>query len=210
MKQIYDPSRFLRVRSIDEAKSLILTPNDSTTEKRWATETSYLGDLIGHNMAIHQHHRVLDYGCGIGRMAKEVIGRTGCYVTGTDFSTSMRALAPMYVDSDRFFSCPPDMLDTVKDFHFCLAIWTLQHVAQPAKVISSIRSRLHPYGRLFVVDGNDRCLPFGDTQWMDDGADVREMLGAQMNEVIYGRLDPDRTTPATARNSWWGVYQRRD
>jgi len=101
MKLTYNPGVF-NVNSIPAAMSIILTAEDSTTEARWRTETPYLADLINKHFELSANSLLLDYGCGIGRMAKELIGRYGCRVVGVDISPSMRSLAPMYVASDRF------------------------------------------------------------------------------------------------------------
>src|SRR6185436_7844642 len=97
----YNPGVFA-VGSIEQAKSIILTPEDSTTEARWRTETGYLAELIASHLALDSASVVLDYGCGIGRIAKELIQRTKCTVLGVDISPNMRALAPQYVQSDLF------------------------------------------------------------------------------------------------------------
>src|SRR5262249_33707894 len=106
----YDPSIF-DVTTLEDAMRIILTPEDSTTEQRWATETPYLTDLVSRCFELSPTSLVLDYGCGLGRMAKALIARHGCHVVGVDISRNMRSMAAAYVDSDRFFACPPAMLD---------------------------------------------------------------------------------------------------
>ena len=48
---------------------------------------------------------VLDYGCGVGRLAKAMIEAKGCAVIGLDISARMRTLAQDYVASDRLSPC---------------------------------------------------------------------------------------------------------
>ena len=119
------------VKTSDEAMRIILTAEDSTTQNRWATETPYLADLITSNIKLSDQSLVLDYGCGIGRMAKALIDRHGCRVIGVDMSPSMRALAVGYVASDNFLACPPEMLDVLiargMRCDAALSIWVLQH-----------------------------------------------------------------------------------
>src|SRR5215470_15608513 len=110
MQVTYNPAVF-NVSTISQAMSIILTPEESTTEERWRLETPYVCDLIAKSVDIAPNSFVLDYGCGIGRIAKELIARHGCRVIGVDISPSMRALAPIYVASDRFFACTSAMLD---------------------------------------------------------------------------------------------------
>src|SRR5947209_11388253 len=110
MPLTYNPKVF-EVNNLAEAMSIILTPEGSTTAQRWETETPYLADLIGQHCAIEAGSLVLDYGCGIGRLAHELIKRHGCRVVGVDISPSMRALSVVYTRSDRFMSCSHEMLD---------------------------------------------------------------------------------------------------
>jgi len=68
------------VNDIAQAMSIILTPEGSTTAQRWETEPSYLADPIAEQLPITADSRVLDYGCGIGRLAHELIRRHGCRI----------------------------------------------------------------------------------------------------------------------------------
>lgn len=198
------------VRTIAQAKQVILTPEDSSTDRRWTVETPYVANLIVDHLAIRAHHRVLDYGCGIGRIAKALIGQAGCTVLGVDTSASMRALAPAYVESDRFCSLAPEMLSAVNDTHFAVAVWVLQHIPRLTAAVDQIHRKLMPHGQLLVVNMESRALPDERGGWTDDGVDVREHLSARFKEVHYARLDPAHTTPATAQHSFLGIYQRRD
>ena len=69
-----------------------------------------IADLMSRHGQLGPNDVVLDYGCGIGRMAKELILRHNCRVIGVDISPNMRALSVQYVNSDNFFACPPAML----------------------------------------------------------------------------------------------------
>lgn len=204
----YDPSRF-DVSCTAEAKQIILTPEDSTTDERWAKETPYLGGLMGRHLDLTFSSSVLDYGCGIGRMAKDLIARHGCSVVGVDTSMNMRALAPTYVLSDRFVACHPEAMMCIAPVHFAIAVWSLQHIPDIETALSNIRLKLRPSGTLFVVNAHNRVVPTEGGEWADDGLDVRELLGARFREVSYGHLDPAHTTPATAQHAYWAVYQRR-
>lgn len=205
----YDPSRF-DVSNMANAKAIILTPDESTTDQRWVKETPYLGALIAEHMGVRPRHRVLDYGCGIGRLAKELIDRSGCSVVGVDTSVNMRALAPTYVRDDRFLSCPPSMLSSIADSHFAVSVWVLQHIPSVEAAIDEIRRHLQPAGQLFVVNCNRRFLPIDGGKWADDGKDVRDLLCARFNEVAHGQLDPEQTSRIMSQEAFWGVYQRRN
>jgi hypothetical protein len=62
--------RVFDVGNIAQAKRIILTPEGSTTDERWAKETPYLADLIVQHLTLRPDSVLLDYGCGIGRLAK--------------------------------------------------------------------------------------------------------------------------------------------
>ena len=93
----YNPDVF-DVNDMAQAKRVILTAEEgSTTEERWQAETPYVADLIEASIEITDQTILVDYGCGVGRMAKELIIRRGCSIIGIDISRSMRSLATVYV-----------------------------------------------------------------------------------------------------------------
>ena len=82
------------VGSIEQARSIILTPDGASTDQRWAAETPWLVEHFGRQLSPRPDTVLLDYGCGIGRLARPLIERFGCAVLGVDASHSMRLLAP--------------------------------------------------------------------------------------------------------------------
>src|SRR4051794_32924836 len=134
----YNPEIF-SVGDVRDAKAIILTAENSTTDTRWEQETPYLSSLIASQQKITADTVVLDYGCGIGRMAKALIDQYGCRVVGVDISPSMRSLSVGYVNSDRFFACSPLMLKLLIVnglwFDFAISVWVLQHCLKPAEDI---------------------------------------------------------------------------
>jgi SAM-dependent methyltransferase len=212
LKQVaYDPSVFLNIETVEEARDIIVTPFDKlTSQHRWDTETPYLIGLI--ERWLRPRARVLDYGCGIGRLAKPLIEKHGCKVVGVDISPNMRALAASCVNSDLFMAVPPGMLSIwIKPrlCDFAIAIWTLQHVLELGLVINDIENMLTLGGKLFVVnDAKIRYVPVADG-WIDDGVDVRAVLQDHFTELEYGQLEGDDIAPGSFKeNNFWAVYQK--
>jgi len=210
MQVTYNPAVFA-VNDIAQAMSIILTPEGSTTEERWKTETPYLADMIAEQFALGPDSLVLDYGCGIGRLAHELINRHNCRVVGIDISPSMRALSVIYARSDRFMSCSHEMLEALiargAGFDLALAIWVLQHCAEPAQDIGRIRRALRPGGGLFVANGNARSVPTAERGWFNDGLDIRTMLAGEFDLVCDGQLAREKTTATLAELTFWGAYR---
>jgi SAM-dependent methyltransferase len=206
----YNP-RIFDVATISDAMRIILTPEDSTTEHRWATETPFLTDLISSSVALSETSLVLDYGCGIGRLAKELIARHGCSVIGVDVSANMRALAVAYVNSDRFSTCAPAMLDTLLaqhiTFDLALAVWVLQHCPDVRQDITRIARSLAPAGSLFVVNQRGRAIPTVEVGWVSDGIDILALLREALRQGSHGPLPAQHTTAALSREAYWSVFQ---
>lgn len=214
MQATYNPSVF-DVSTMAQAMGIILTPEGSTTADRWEIETPYLADLIAQSMPapIDADSLVLDYGCGIGRLAHELIKRHGCRVIGVDISPSMRAHSVVYARSDRFLSCSHDMLDGLIArgiaFDAAISIWVLQHCAVPSQDIARIREALRPGGGFFVTNGKARCVPTAEQGWINDGLDIKAMLAAEFEQREVGQLAREKTTGILADVAFWGAYRRQ-
>jgi SAM-dependent methyltransferase len=194
---------------------IILTPEDSTTEHRWTNETPYLAEMFDRFVGeLSRSSIVLDYGCGIGRLAKEIIARHGCRVIGVDISPTMRALSIIYVDDDRFFACAPEMLDTLSErdviVDAAISVWVLQHCQSPAIDIARIRRALRKGKSFFVVNNLSRAVPTKERGWFNDGINIRDLLQTEFSAREEGRLDPVRTTPMACQCAFWAAYGARD
>jgi autotransporter strand-loop-strand O-heptosyltransferase len=197
------------VANLADARHIILTPEAGlSTDERWASETPYLADLVVGNLKPAADSAVVDYGCGIGRIAKELISRFGCRVIGVDISASMLSLAERYVGSDRFSGCTPEGLDALGEgfADAALAIWVLQHCPQPDQDLCRIRRSLKFGGQLFVVNENHRCIPTTHG-WMSDGLDLPAMIEARFDLATRGRLDAAVMTKIRSEHTFWAVYR---
>lgn len=212
LRLTYNPAVF-DVADIAAAKRIILTPEGVPTEQRWQVETPYVADLIGQSLAPTSSTLVVDYGCGIGRLAKELIARHGCRVIGVDISPSMRALAVTYVQSDRFFTCPPQMLDAMINrgvtVDAAISIWVLQHCVFPDEDIARLRGALKTAGRLFILNNDDRAVPTIERGWVSDGLDIKTMLSRDFVLQTEGRPALEHTSGAIAELTFWASFQKR-
>ncbi len=207
----YNPDIF-EVRSIEEAKRIVLTAEDSTTEERWRVETPYLAESIGEYLKPDASSLIVDYGCGIGRIAKELIERYGCSVIGVDISTSMRQLAPGYVGNARFATCSWSAVDAQIDHGLrvdaVIAIWSLQHSPKVADDIARIARALKPDGHLYVCN-LDRAVVPTDVGWIDTGFDIKALLADAFVEIAIGPMLPEHTSGAIAERAFIGKYRKR-
>ena len=206
----YDPSRYLNIETVDEAINIITSGTETLTSKqRWDNETPALMRIIERH--IRRDSWVLDYGCGIGRLAKPLVEKLNCKVIGVDFSANMRALAATMVDNPRFFAIDPLMLDDLgwMKVHAAIAVWTLQHCMDLKQAIWRITEVVRPGGVLFVVNNKTRCLPVENGEWADDGLNVDEMIqGNGFEQIEYGSLD-DAIAPGWMKdNTFWAIYRR--
>ena len=210
MQLTYHPAVF-HANDIAQAMAIIMTPEGSTTAERWETETPYLADLIAQELTITADTLLLDYGCGIGRLAYELIQRHNCRVVGVDISPSMRALSVIYTRSDRFMSCSHEMLEGIVArglrFDAALSLWVLQHCATPAQDMARIRSALKSEGALFVVNGVFRSVPTVESGWVNDGVDIKTMLAAEFGVIHEGKLAREKTTESLATHAFWASYR---
>ncbi len=208
----YRPEIFAK-RNIEEAKSIILTPEPGTsTEERWAKETPYLAEELVRSLAPTESSVLLDYGCGIGRLAKELIERTGCTVLGVDIRPEMRIMATSYVGSERFLATSRHGLHALTRSNLrvdhAYSVWVLQHCARPAEDIALLQASLRIGGRCYVTNGHTRCVPT-DKGWASDGVDVAKLLSSCF-EMLEDRPFPEGvTTEHLRRHAFCRLYEAR-
>ena len=180
LEERYNPGIF-SVSNIDEAKRIILTKEgSSSSEERWQKETPALMRMLSNYWKLLPGTKIVDYGCGIGRISKELC-KLGCYVVGVDISPEMRQLAVQYVgDNEHFIVVSPEqfteMLNRGFQCDYACAIWVLQHCLKPNEDLGAILSALKSDGELFVVNNKfSRAVPVVDVPWQDDDIDIWQM-----------------------------------
>ena len=204
--EVFNPS------SIDDARRIILTPEPGlSTDERWIRETPYLADRLVETMMPDESSLVLDFGCGVGRLAKAVIERSGCTVLGVDISARMRAYAHIYVGSERFVATSPAGLDGLLANGLAVdhayAVWVLQHCLDPALELRRIHAALTLGGTLCVINSTERWLPT-DHGWRSDGKNISDLMRSGFVDVADMPLLEGPLSAALKRSSFFKVLRK--
>lgn len=157
--------------TVEKAKEIILTPhNGLTTDERWQKETPVIVQILRQQFA--SSDTLLDYGCGIGRIAKELPNP----IVGIDISLSMRQMAIGYVARNNFLTAHPDLLPTKNAYRGCYAIWTIQHIEKPILALMHIRDSLIEGARLVIIGTKQRFVPTEGGGWLDDKENINDHM----------------------------------
>lgn len=173
-------SAFFETNSVESAMNLILSDNHvMNTQQRWEAETPFVGDLIIKELGVIETSVVLDYGSGLGRLAKHLIDKTGCRVIGVDISASMRRMSVDYVGSPNFSVTSFDEFDTLLQggltVDHAYAVWVLQHSADPSADILRIKRALRIDGNCYLLNARGRCVPC-NVGWVNDGVNIFQQM----------------------------------
>jgi ubiquinone/menaquinone biosynthesis C-methylase UbiE len=211
----YFPGIF-EVKDLQSAKAIILTdegPGADTTT-RWDLETPFVTSLVAEHLNLQPGMLLLDYGCGIGRLARPLIEQFGCHVIGVDISASMRALAPTYVEDERFNAVSPAQFDALvaKGLRVdaAISVWVLQHCFEPAQDVARIRRGLRADAKAFVLNMRKRAVPAVEAaeralqfQWAADAQDVFAILRQSFTVEAEGDVEQDATPNMADAGSGW-------
>jgi len=196
---------------MEEAKTAIVTA------ERWESETPYLVEQIGEFLKPTEDTIILDYGCGAGRLAKELIDKYNCYILGVDISTSMQRLAIEYIDSPKFSVCSPDAFNRMITNGFMVdhvfAVWVLQHCLKVDKIIKNIDKVLKPGGLLYVVNDVKSLIPTKTARaggWSQDETDVYKLLLEEFTELDYYKLSKEIAPQEIAERSYVSKLKKRN
>jgi SAM-dependent methyltransferase len=209
---IYNP-RIFEVKNVDEAKGIILTPEKGiNTEERWEKETPFTIKQIRELLQPDSNSLLLDYGCGIGRIAKGLIQKLSCRVLGVDISLTMRQLAPGYVNSPLFSVCSTEIFDAMLDkglvFDSAYSIWVIQHCLDPAQDLDRIKKALKPSGRLYILNNLFRAVPT-NKGWVNDNIDMEDLFSQHFKEVWSSPIPDWLIFPEATKLTLQKVYQHK-
>jgi len=154
--------------------------------EKFYKETKFLIDTIANENIITNESTVLDFGCGMGRVSKELVNKFDCSVLGLDISESMKTFATLYVSNPRKFKTISEMPTDLVDV--CLAVFVLQHVEHPQQEIEKIVNVLKPNGYLVIVNEDNRFIPSdvddkGFVIWNNDNFNVFGEIEKHLTKV---------------------------
>jgi ubiquinone/menaquinone biosynthesis C-methylase UbiE len=160
----YNPN-FFEADSIDHAKKIILY--DDTVPDQWETETKLTIDFFNQKNLFTKDSIVLDWGCGIGRLAKPIIEQFNCKVVGVDFQPNMLKYATEYVNHPNFTTISNEEFFKLPDDYFTIgiAVWAFQHCTNLEPIIHNVQRTLKVNSILCIFDSTSKAIP---VQVIDD------------------------------------------
>jgi tetratricopeptide (TPR) repeat protein len=186
-------AKIFDVKDIQEAKNIILTPEAGMqTDERWEIETNYLSkEIQNYFNELDENSIVVDYGCGIGRLSKELIDTIGCRVIGVDISSSMRELAKQYVQNDKFEAISTkEFRDMILDglrVDGAISIWVIQHSNDPLVDVALLKASLKKDALFYLLNNKISAVPT-NKGWINNGIDVYNLLNAHFTIKQKERL----------------------
>ena len=178
-RETVNESPLFAPKDLDEGKHCVVgNCNGFPMEERWATETPLFAKVINEKLMAIKAKTVVDFGCGVGRLAKEVL-KLNPYVrlSGVDNSKKMLDIAMQHVRSDRFewvHLCGSDWTKFVPKADFAYAVYVFQHIPFP-EVVERIREVSQISDRLLVVNSVCR-MAVSQNGFVNDGFNVIEEL----------------------------------
>lgn len=195
--------------------------NGIPAKERWNKETPVFAKQILSHLQTNPGTVILDYGCGVGRLSKEILFQDqNVTVIGLDASSHQLKIAKEYVNDSRFIPVLPQQLKQKVDLVYC--IYCLQHV--PGIELRDVLSRIHTFlkpGGLLVYASSDyrMAIRFDGGGFFDDrflGVNIREEISRLFVEAGDLFVNNDALEPVVRKMVWGDlphpakVYRRKE
>ena len=193
LKEIFYPS------DMQSAMDICITP-DAQKPNKFNEETDFLIKFLNSKGMLHKRPKVLDFGCGVGRISKDLVD-LGCEVVGMDFSIPMLMAAINYVDNKNFtplINTATLPFEIKPEFDLVICSFVLQHTEDPIKEIKFLKSVMKDDATLVLVNEPYRLVPMGMdkdrfVEWKDDKVDIDQEVSNEFFLVdrfdYYNRTD---------------------
>jgi 2-polyprenyl-3-methyl-5-hydroxy-6-metoxy-1,4-benzoquinol methylase len=184
IRQVFDAT------DLEIGKQICLS-KDVRYPNKFEEETQFLIDFIKQNNLINSKTGVADFGCGMGRVAKELVENFNCAVMGFDTSMHMLRLAEQYVEHDNFKiqKYKKDYEWNKHKFDIFVASFVLQHSEHPKEDIDFIYNNLKKDGVVILVNEPERLLPVdikdGYAVWYDDKISIIDLISKKFKNLGY-------------------------
>lgn len=180
IKEVFDPV------TLPHAMHIALT-SDPNNPNKFKEETEYFMQQIDKFELINSSKTVLDFGCGMGRVSKEIVNKYGCDVIGVDKSLKMRQFSLLYVTDPHRYKVFENYTEK-NTIDVVMSNFVLQHVEDPQKEINNLVDVLKIGGHLIVVNEDKRFVPTDVDHenyiiWTDDGFDVFGELSKRLTLI---------------------------
>ncbi len=184
---------------IESAKDICITP-DPKKPNKFNEETHFLIKFLNSRGLLHKRPKVLDFGCGVGRISKDLVD-LGCKVVGMDFSIPMLMAAINFVDNKNFtplINTATLPFEIKPEFDLVICSFVLQHTEDPIKEINFLKSVMKDDATLVLVNEPYRLVPMGMdkdrfVEWKDDKVDIDQEVSNEFFLVdrfdYYNRTD---------------------
>ena len=184
---------------MESAKDICITP-DPKKPNKFNEETHFLIRFLNSRGLLHKRPKVLDFGCGVGRISKDLVD-LGCEVVGMDFSIPMLMAAINYVDNKNFtplINTATLPFEIKPEFDLVICTFVLQHTEDPIKEIKFLKSVMKDDATLVLVNEPYRLVPMGMdkdrfVEWKDDKVDIDQEVSNEFFLVdrfdYYNRTD---------------------
>ena len=179
VREVFNPA------TLADAKNIVLS-DDPNNPNKFITETNQLVNVLLDTWLIVENTLVLDFGCGMGRISKQLVDRANCSIIGLDQSEVMLSYAVHYVNNSKFTAV--QQYNEIDSIDIALSILVLQHVEHPLEAIQNIYNVIKPGGYFILVNEPFRLVPSDLTDdgwivWNDDKVDIYSLVASKFVEV---------------------------